>query len=74
MAKALKLDYVTEQHECSYSSTIIFQVDDVEMEYNRLKEKGVVFICVPTERKDWNVKTAHFRDLDGNLIEINQRL
>ena len=74
MSEALKLDYVSEQHECSFSAAIIFQVDDVDAEYERLKGKGVVFICIPTERKDWNVKTAHFRDLDGNLIEINQRL
>jgi catechol 2,3-dioxygenase-like lactoylglutathione lyase family enzyme len=26
------------------------------------------------DRPEWGIRTAHFRDPDGNLIEINQPL
>jgi catechol 2,3-dioxygenase-like lactoylglutathione lyase family enzyme len=75
MAKALNIeDCVPEMVECNNSDVIIFRVDDVDAEYKRLKDKGVVFLANPTDRNEWFVKTAHFRDPDGNLIEINQAI
>jgi len=46
-------------------------VDEVTKE---LKAKGVVFETGPIDRSEWGIRTAHFRDPDGNLIEINQPL
>ncbi len=75
MAKALNIeDCVPEMIECNNSDVIIFRVDDVDAEFKRLKENSVVFLSNPTDRKEWFVRTAHFRDPDGNLIEINQSL
>jgi len=48
-----------------------FHVDSVDEYYNYLSEKGVQFINEPHDRKDWGIRVAHFRDPDGNLIEIN---
>jgi lactoylglutathione lyase len=45
-------------------------VDNVDKIYNRLKEKGAEFITEPHDRKEWNARVAHFRDPDGNVIEI----
>ncbi len=74
MASALGMDHCQEVHECSFTSTIIFRVDNVDKEYERLKSNGVIFLSTPKDRKEWSVRTAHFRDLDGNLIEINQAM
>jgi len=53
---------------------IILAVDDVDQTFHELKLKGVNFIMPPETRPSWGVRTAHLRDPDGNLIEINHRL
>jgi catechol 2,3-dioxygenase-like lactoylglutathione lyase family enzyme len=45
-----------------------FAVDDVQKEYERLREKGVVFTQEPTSMGP--VTTAVFDDTCGNLIQI----
>ena len=47
-----------------------FQVENLDAEYNRLQEKGVVFTQLPTETGD--VKVAVFDDTCGNLIQLVQ--
>ncbi|MFV9644620.1 MAG: VOC family protein, partial [Desulfobacterales bacterium] len=51
-----------------------FEVPNVDKATQELKAKGVVFETEPTDRSVWGIRTAHFRDPDGNLIEINQAL
>jgi catechol 2,3-dioxygenase-like lactoylglutathione lyase family enzyme len=38
--------------------------------YADLKAKGITFITEPQDRAHWGIRTAHFRDPDGNLLEI----
>jgi lactoylglutathione lyase len=45
-------------------------VDNVDKIYNRLKENGAEVVTEPYDRKEWNARVAHFRDPDGNVIEI----
>lgn len=45
-----------------------FEVDDIEKEYERLKEKGVKFTMLPT--KMGTTMLAVFDDTCGNLIQI----
>jgi lactoylglutathione lyase len=45
-------------------------VDDVDKVYNRLKKNGAESVTEPHDRKEWNARVAHFRDPDGNIIEI----
>jgi len=45
-------------------------VDDIEETYEKLKEKGVMFNCVPQNTPDGYAKVAFCRDLDGNFIEL----
>ena len=47
-----------------------FEVDDVELEYRRLKELGVEFTQGPTDFD--GAKFAIFDDTCGNLIQIYQ--
>jgi catechol 2,3-dioxygenase-like lactoylglutathione lyase family enzyme len=49
-----------------------FAVDDIQEEYERLKERGVVFRTKPT--KAGPVTIAVFEDTCGNLIQIYQTL
>jgi predicted enzyme related to lactoylglutathione lyase len=48
-----------------------FHCDDLDAAAEELRSRGASFIVEPTARPDWGIKVAHFRDPDGNLIEIN---
>jgi catechol 2,3-dioxygenase-like lactoylglutathione lyase family enzyme len=49
---------------------IVFGVDDIQKEYERLNSLGVVFTQEPT-KTDWGTQ-AVFEDTCGNLIQIAQ--
>ncbi len=53
---------------------IVLRVDDVDQTFEFLKSKGVEFDTIPADRDDWDCRTAHFRDPDGNLMELNADL
>lgn len=53
---------------------LIFEVSNVDDDYRQLIEKGVQFTRIPQDYPVWGIRAAHFRDPDGNLIEINSRL
>jgi catechol 2,3-dioxygenase-like lactoylglutathione lyase family enzyme len=53
---------------------LVFAVDDVDAVHRELQAKGVAFARGPRTHADWDVRTAHLHDPDGNVIEINQRL
>ena len=53
---------------------IVLRTDDVDRVYAILETKGVVFDTPPQDRPDWGCRTAHFRDPDGNLLELNSDL
>ena len=48
-----------------------FEVDDIDVEYERLRDLGVRFTQVPVESA--GVKYAVFDDTCGNLIQIYQQ-
>jgi catechol 2,3-dioxygenase-like lactoylglutathione lyase family enzyme len=49
---------------------LILQADNVDAAVEELKAKGVRFVTQPTDRPDWGIRVAHFRDPDGTLLEI----
>lgn len=49
---------------------IWFLVENVDASVAELQAKGVQIIVAPTDRPLWGLRTAHFRDPSGNLIEI----
>lgn len=53
-------------------AVLIFAVDDVNAWHARLSERGVAFVSPPTDKRDWGIRVALFRDPEGNLVEINQ--
>ena len=46
-------------------------VDDIQSEYQRLKEEGVEFIR-PPEQEHWGGWVATLKDPDGNLLQLLQ--
>lgn len=55
-------------------AALIFEIEDVDAAWEQLKARGVRFVTEPQDRPDWGIRTAHFRDPDGNLIEIYRDL
>jgi len=53
---------------------IYLAVDDVDAFSQTLQSRGVTLIVPPTDRPQWGLRTAHFRDPDGNLIEIGHEI
>lgn len=53
---------------------LIFQADDLDATVARLKAKNVQFVSGIKDRPDWGIRTAHLRDPDGTLIELNTPL
>ena len=56
------------------TAVIILQVPNVDKAYQELSKNGVNFITKPADREEWIIRTAHLRDPDGNLIELNEPL
>lgn len=53
---------------------IIIEVDKVDETFEQLKAKSIEFITEPKDMKAWGIRVAHFRDPEGNLIEIFSNL
>jgi lactoylglutathione lyase len=74
MSADVKTDAKPTQADSQDRVALIFGVADVDATTAELRKKGVVFVSEPHDRKDWGIRVAHFRDPDGNLIEINHGL
>jgi len=55
-------------------SHISFSVDNMELEYRRLKKRGVRFISRPVIAPDGRIKLSFCYDPDNNLIELIEDL
>jgi lactoylglutathione lyase len=53
---------------------LVVGVDDVDVAWAHLQGIGVRLAAGPTDHREWGTRTAHVRDPDGNLIELNQPL
>ncbi|MBN1976763.1 MAG: VOC family protein [Anaerolineae bacterium] len=51
------------------SFTTMFEVKDVDAEYERLKALGVEFVMLPTTHP-WGARSFWFRDPDGNIVDF----
>jgi len=68
-ANPIAQNYQTALHEAGLPS-MVFGVDAVQKEYERLNGLGVVFTQEPT-KSDWGTQ-AIFEDTCGNLIQLHQ--
>lgn len=74
MAIVVGMDQVPPYASCQDRVALTFAVENVHEAYEDLRQRGVIFVTEPIDRPEWGVRTAHFRDPDGNLIEINASL
>ena len=74
MAQVLGTVNLPSDAACQDRAAVIFRADDLDGTCRKLVAKGVNPVTEPAERPDWGIRTVHFRDPAGNLIEINQRL
>jgi glyoxylase I family protein len=50
---------------------ICLEVEDIDYEYERLKNAGMLFHCPPTgSKEDQGLRATYGRDPDGNVIEL----
>ncbi|HWT26333.1 MAG TPA: VOC family protein [Mobilitalea sp.] len=49
--------------------TLTFLVEDVELEYERLKKLGVEILNAP-RTYSWGARSMQFKDIDGNVISF----
>jgi catechol 2,3-dioxygenase-like lactoylglutathione lyase family enzyme len=52
------------------TAALVLSVDDVDVLYGTLKRTGLEFVEAPTDQPVWGIRAMHFRDPDGNLIEV----
>ena len=53
---------------------IVIEVENVDETFVKLQNKSVNFISQPKDMEAWGIRTANFRDREGNLIEIISNL
>jgi predicted enzyme related to lactoylglutathione lyase len=53
---------------------LVFGVADVDAAWGAMTAAGGAGVAGPTDHPDWGIRTAHLRDPDGNLVEINAPL
>jgi catechol 2,3-dioxygenase-like lactoylglutathione lyase family enzyme len=56
------------------TAVLALEVADVDATAATLQKRGVALVTEPHDQRDWLLRVAHFRDPDGNLIEINAPL
>ena len=57
--------------EMQDAACLIFEVEDVDSAFAELVRRGAEPAAAPIDHPDWGIRTAHLRDPDCNLIEIN---
>jgi lactoylglutathione lyase len=70
MAEVVGKQAAPAQADAQDAALVVFEVDNLDDAVKALSAKGVTFVSQPTDRPEWGMRTAHFRDPDGNLLEI----
>jgi lactoylglutathione lyase len=69
----LTAEAVATQGSPGAASQLVAFVDDVNAVHGALSAQGVEFVREPVDR-EWGMRTAHFKDPDGNVWELAQQL
>ncbi len=56
------------------AAMLVLATKSVDEAADALRAKDVALVTEPANRPLWGIRTAHFRDPDGHLIEINHPL
>lgn len=71
MAEAVGTSGKTATADAQDRFALVLATDDVDLAVAALRTRGVSPVAGPQNQPDWGIRVAHFRDPDGNLIEIN---
>jgi len=71
MAEVVGCENKTSTHDSQDGVALILRVDNIDDVYEKLKSKEIEFVTPPEDHEEWHCRMAHFRDPDGNLIELN---
>lgn len=74
MAQAVKNNYSFYKKEGIDNFALIFEVANLEDTVQKLVAQDVELVNPPSDMIDWGIRIAHFRDPDGNLLEIYSNL
>ncbi len=74
MAKAVGLNPGRYPRSSVGSSSLIFEVRDVDAVAKRLRQRGVQLLKGLTDCPVWQLRTIHLRDPDGYVIEVYSEL
>ena len=74
MSAAVGTTHLPAQVDAQDKVCLVFAVEDVDATCQQLKKQNVQLVAGPSDRPDWGIRAAYFRDPEGNLIEINQPL
>ena len=63
----------TQPHSSEQPDTVVAVIPtlDLDGDYLRLKEAGVLFLSEPKYMEEWGMRCTYFRDPEGNLFELN---
>lgn len=74
MAEILGTTNLPVEAESQDRMVLVFGVNDLLATVKKLQEGGAHLITEPKDHLEWGIRTAHLKDPDGNLIEINSPL
>ena len=70
MAETVGADHLPTDTQVQDRVALIFHVDDVDVEVDRLKALGIQFVAGSKDFPGWGIRSAYLRDPDGNLLEL----
>ncbi len=74
MSEALGTTALPDDVKAQDTVCLCFAVENVDSACEQLAKLGVGMVTEPTDRPGWGIRTAHFRDPAGTLLEIFQPL
>jgi|SRR5947209_2783078 len=69
----LTTEAVASPRPAGTTSQLVAFVEDVDQVHRELVDQGVEFVREPVDR-EWGMRTAHFKDPEGNIWELAQQL
>ena len=73
MSEAIGIPVRTPARGSTGSVAVILEAPNVDRLAARLRRRNVKLTAPPTDRPAWGIRTLHFQDPEGNLIEAFSR-
>lgn len=70
MSETVGTDHLPTDTKAQDRVALIFHVDDVDVEVDRIQARGIQLVSGPKDFPGWGIRSAYLRDPDGNLLEL----